>query len=150
MPESDDERFLFIPPGKNGYRWDDFKILCKDCPIPKDELPVYLANSMVSEKWIPPLLRLGWRIESTNNTFINFITLDDGKAKTVLAFGSNMLHEMLSDELIHKVIEAAKFEAEPMWWLDVKFWFWKAGRENPVQDDFMDLVRYGITMAPPE
>ncbi|KAF9031665.1 hypothetical protein BDZ89DRAFT_1131734 [Hymenopellis radicata] len=58
----EDEPVLFIPQKGSKYCKEDYKHVCKQQPIPLNELPRYLRDPTIFPKWEPPTLWLGWVI----------------------------------------------------------------------------------------
>ncbi|KIY64358.1 hypothetical protein CYLTODRAFT_493188 [Cylindrobasidium torrendii FP15055 ss-10] len=82
MSKSESKRSrLFEAPRSNGYQRDDFRIVCKETPIPKDELPDYLAKRVNKGQWMPPLLWLGWRM-GANDAIV--LDLPNVQTRTIL------------------------------------------------------------------
>ncbi|KIY63273.1 hypothetical protein CYLTODRAFT_426237 [Cylindrobasidium torrendii FP15055 ss-10] len=67
----------------------------------------------------------------------------DGEVSWILVVGNNSQNHMLSDEIIGRVKEAAKFEEEPQWWLDEKYWYWEPGPRHPGRAQFVKEVQAG-------
>ncbi|KAF8918754.1 hypothetical protein CPB85DRAFT_1249542 [Mucidula mucida] len=57
-----DEPVLFIPQNGPKYRKGDYEHVCKQQPLPLNELPRYLFDPTIFPQWVPPTLWLGWVI----------------------------------------------------------------------------------------
>ncbi|KIY61247.1 hypothetical protein CYLTODRAFT_495346 [Cylindrobasidium torrendii FP15055 ss-10] len=56
---------LFLPiNGLGHYEPEDYKQFCKETPIPRAALPEYFFNCQPGQRFIPPMLWLGWNMGS--------------------------------------------------------------------------------------